>query len=147
MSRANDRMHRRHDGRDALSELEAGMAQTPRIAAASIIVRNDEPITVEVDGSVVMMSIEKSMYYGLEGVGGRIWQMAERPRSVAEICVELAVEYDVEPEVCLRDVCDFVEQLMRADLIRIMEASRDPVEREQRPAPGRVEARAGTNQH
>jgi Coenzyme PQQ synthesis protein D (PqqD) len=105
------------------------MRRIPKIAAASIIVRNDEPVAVEVDGSVVMMSLEKSMYYGLEGVGGRIWQMVDRPRSVAEICVELAAEYDVEPEVCLRDVCEFVAQLVHADLIRIMESSRDPLDR------------------
>jgi Coenzyme PQQ synthesis protein D (PqqD) len=120
------------------------MRSHPKIAAASIIVRNDEPVAVEVDGSVVMMSLEKSMYYGLEGVGGRIWHMVDRPRSVAEICVELAAEYDVEPEVCLRDVCDFVDQLVRSDLIRIMESSRDPVDRRESAEDGSpVEARVG----
>ena len=83
-----------------------------------------------------MMSLAKSMYYGLEGVGGRIWQMVDRPRSVAEICVELAAEYDVEPEVCLREVCEFIDQLVHADLLRIMESSHDPVERGESSDPG-----------
>jgi len=123
------------------------MPESPRITAASIIFRNDEPIAVEVDGSVVMMSVEKSMYYGLEGTGGRIWQLVDRPRSVAEICVDLAAEYDVEPEVCLRDVCDFVDQMVRSDLIRLMDVSRDPVQRERPSAGNPAEAGASTGEY
>jgi Coenzyme PQQ synthesis protein D (PqqD) len=97
------------------------------IGAASVVVQNREPVAVEVDRQVVMMSLEQGKYYGLEGAGGRIWQLADRPRTVAEICVELTREFEVEPETCLHDVCEFVGQLARENLIRIVEPATDPV--------------------
>ena len=50
------------------------------------------------------------MYYDLDPVGTRIWTLLETARSVAEVCNALVAEYDVTPDVCRRDILEFLEQ-------------------------------------
>jgi len=101
------------------------------IALETVVSRNDEPVAVEVDRTVVMMSVDQGMYFGLEGTGPRIWALLERPRSVRELCDALVGEFAVDPELCRREVCTFLEELRRAQLVRFDDPARDAV----RPPP------------
>lgn len=95
------------------------MSSVDPIGLSTIVSRNEEPVAVEVDRSVVMLSIEQAMYFGLEGTGPRIWALLEQPRSVNYLCEALMTEFDVEAEDCRREVVDFLEELRRAQLIRV----------------------------
>lgn len=95
------------------------MSKDPAIEAATVMARSEEPVAVEVDRTVVMMSLAQGMYYGLEGPGPRIWALLERPRSVADLCAELAKEYQVSPETCFADVVTFLTEMRQAGLVRI----------------------------
>ena len=77
---------------------------------ASLVARNEEPIAVEVDRSVVMMSLDQGMYFGLEGTGPRIWALLEQPKTVQQLCDDLMLTFDVDRETCLREVCAFLEE-------------------------------------
>ena len=103
------------------------MSEETWIGAATVVVRSSEPIAVEVDRSVVMMSLEREKYYGLEGPGGRIWQLIETPRTVAEVCSVLLEEFDVDPDACLTDVREFLSDLLREGLVRVVERKTTPV--------------------
>jgi hypothetical protein len=98
-----------------------------KIGPSTVVVRDDEPVAVEVDRTVVMMSLAQGMYFGLEGAGPRIWALLGEPRSVSQLCAELAREFEVDPETCLTDVCEFLDELARARLIRIQDATAGPV--------------------
>ena len=52
---------------------------TSRIADTTIISRSPSVITAEVDGEVVMMSIEQGQYFGLDDIGSDIWKRLEQP--------------------------------------------------------------------
>ena len=91
------------------------------IGPDTVVARNDEPIAVEVDQTVVMMSLAQGMYFGLEGAGPRIWSLLERPHSAAELAAELVADFEVDEATCLRDVCDFLDALKDAQLIRIQD--------------------------
>jgi len=41
---------------------------------ATIILRNLSVLTAEVDGEIVMMSIEQGRYFGLDDIGSDIWK-------------------------------------------------------------------------
>ena len=95
------------------------MSSVDRIEMSTTVSRSDEPVAVEVDRTVVMMSVEQAMYFGLEGTGPRIWALLEQPRSVSEVCDALVNEFEVEMDDCRREVIDFLEELRRAQLIRV----------------------------
>ena len=84
-------------------------------------VRSNEPVAVNVDKTVVMMSLSQGKYYGLEGPGGRIWALLETPQTVGTLCAELEKEFEVDPETCERDVEEFVGSLLRESLVRVVE--------------------------
>lgn len=98
-----------------------------QIRPETVVVQSREPVAVEVDRTIVMMGLEQGKYYGLEGVGGRIWALMESPRTVQELCAALAREYDVEPATCLNDVTGFLAELVQENLVRITDEAPSPV--------------------
>ncbi len=93
------------------------MTQGNVIGPDTRVTRSDEPVAVEVDRTVVMMSVEQGKYFGLEGPGSRIWALLERPSTPHELRDALLKEFAVDPDQCLLDVCDFLEQLRLAGLV------------------------------
>ena len=89
------------------------------IQSTTVVSRNEEPVAVDVDGTVVMMSVDQGMYFALEGVGSRIWALLEQPRSVSEVCETLTEEFEIDAEACRREVVGFLDELHGAQLIRI----------------------------
>jgi hypothetical protein len=65
----------------------------------------------EIDGEVVMLSIENSEYYGMDKVGSRIWQLLEKPLSFKELVTLLMNEYEVDEDLCRHDTLEFVRKM------------------------------------
>mgnify|MGYP003587377125 CR=1 FL=1 len=85
------------------------------------IVRNDEIIFTDMDRDMVMMSVEKGEYYGVNRVGRKIFEMLERPMTVSEICQALCVTFNVSEEQCLKDMAPFLKQMADKGIIRVLE--------------------------
>lgn len=83
----------------------------------SMVKQGDDPLSAEVDGELIMMSIEQGNYYGLGETGSRIWKLMETPIRVSDLCATLCQEYDVAPSVCEADTLDFLEKLAEQGLI------------------------------
>lgn len=98
-----------------------------RVDPTTRVIRSEEPIGVEVDRTVVMMSLAQGMYFGLEGAGSRIWALLDGPRSAAQLSEQLQREFDVDGPTCLRDTCEFLDSLLHAHLIRIHDETAGPV--------------------
>lgn len=96
------------------------MTDVRKIDVQTVVARNDEPVSIDVDDTVVMMSILQGKYYGLDTIGTRIWELIAQPQSVASVCDALRDEFDVDEETCRRDVLDFVRELAGEQLVRIV---------------------------
>jgi len=83
--------------------------------------RSSEPLQAGLDDEVVMMSVEKGCYYGLDPVGARIWELLESPKTVNEVVDDLLEAYEVEREVCERETIAFLQSLIDEDLAEIVE--------------------------
>ena len=73
----------------------------------------------EIDGEVVMLSIENSEYYGMDKVGSRIWQLLENPMRFNELVNRLMDEYDVTEEKCRQETLDFVKKMTEKKLLNM----------------------------
>jgi|HubBroStandDraft_1064217.scaffolds.fasta_scaffold63274_4 hypothetical protein len=73
-----------------------------------------EPIDAK-DG--VMMSIADGKFYDANSVAGRIWQLLETPRTVADLCAALQAEFKVDASVCETEVLTFASDLVRRGLL------------------------------
>jgi hypothetical protein len=90
-----------------------------KINSSAMLTRNDEPVSVDVERSIVMMSLDLGKYFGLNEVGSRIWELLEQPRSMADLCAVLQQEFDVDPDACHAEVSEFLAALAQEGLIRI----------------------------
>lgn len=79
-------------------------------------------IATELAGEVVIMHMERGLYYGLDAVGARVWELIQEPRTLAAIRDALMAEYDVDAERCEQDLIALVEQLAAEGLIEVNNA-------------------------
>ncbi|MGH7503204.1 MAG: lasso peptide biosynthesis PqqD family chaperone [Longimicrobiales bacterium] len=101
------------------------MKQAIRIEDGTVIVQSREPVAVDMEDTVVMMSLERGKYYGLDKVGSRIWELVSEPVSVRDLCATLEAEFEVDAVTCARDVREFLAELASEQLIRIVDARAD----------------------
>jgi hypothetical protein len=89
------------------------------IGSDTILQRKQDQLFSEIDGEVVMLSVENSEYYGMDKVGSRIWQLIEKPVALKQLIEILLDEYEVAEEQCKKDTLMFIEQLIEKDLVKI----------------------------
>jgi hypothetical protein len=89
------------------------------IVDSTIISRSPSVLTAEVDGEVVMMSIEQGQYFGLDDIGSDIWKRIEPPCSFAALIDGLAVDYDADRATILADVHSLLLRMAEQDVVRL----------------------------
>jgi len=99
-------------------------AKRREIGPGTILRRKQDQLFSEIDGEVVMLSVENSEYYGMDKVGSRIWQLIEKPVTLKELIGILLDEYEVTEEQCTEDTMKFLEQLMEKDLVEVTDSDK-----------------------
>jgi hypothetical protein len=89
------------------------------ISPESLVSQIEDIIASDIDDEKVMMSVEKGLYYGLDPVGSRVWELIERPVRVSALIDELLSKYDVDRETCEQDVLAFLGELREAGIVRV----------------------------
>lgn len=88
----------------------------------AIVVRTPGEVSADVDGEVVILSIDSGKYYNLDAVGSRIWALVEAPLSIAALHELLVGEFDVDRETCREDLLSFLRELHACGLLQISDA-------------------------
>jgi len=83
------------------------------------IVRSPEQVSGDLDGKVVLLSIENGEYYNMNEVGSRIWALLEKPMTVTALIEQLLAEFEVERPTCEAEVAAFLEQLLKDKLLKL----------------------------
>ena len=90
------------------------------ISKNSVVVAGENQVSTEfLDDETMVLDIYGGAYYGLNPVGARILSIVETPTPVADIVKTLLEEYDLEEDVCLREVVDFLGELAERQLVEI----------------------------
>ena len=89
------------------------------ISTSSVVVAAQDQVSSDLGEEVVILQLRNGVYYGLDEVGARIWDLIQEPRTVNEIRDLLLDEYDVEPERCERDLLALLEELVAEGLVEV----------------------------
>ena len=81
--------------------------------------RNQHVVTTEVDGELMMMSVEEGFYYNLDPIASEIWNLLEVDRNAGQICDQMMKRYDVDRNQCLNDITAFLTEMIEEKLIRV----------------------------
>lgn len=89
------------------------------IQVTDSVVVAEQQVSAPLGDETIILHMDDGVYYGLDPVGTRIWDLLQRPRVVSEIRDRIVEEYDVEPERCEEDLIDLLQQLTDRRLVRI----------------------------
>ena len=93
------------------------MPDNNTLTTDSMLCRCTEPLAAEVDGEMVLMSIERGNYYGLDSIGSDIWHRLEQPVRVSDLVAALATDYDGDASVIECDVLALLTKLLENGLV------------------------------
>ena len=102
--------HKKHKGPTAVGN---------SITGQTIVVAAKDQVSCDLAGEAAILNLKNGVYYGLNPVGARIWNLIQRPKAVSEIRDALLKEFDVAPEHCERDLLELLEDLARQGLIAV----------------------------
>ena len=71
----------------------------------------DGVIHKQVGEELVLLDFERGIYFGLDSVGARIWQLIAEDQDVDAIVETLLAEYETTREVLERDVAALIGEL------------------------------------
>lgn len=74
----------------------------------------------ELDGEAVLLNLQNEMYYGLDEVGTRMWQLLTTSDSVQAAMNTMMEEFDVTPDVLEKDVARMIKELQEHGLLEII---------------------------
>jgi len=73
----------------------------------------------ELDREAVILNLESGVYFGLDAVGTRIWQLLDAHRTLRRTLEALEAEFDAPTEQLASDLTAFVEQLQAKGLLTV----------------------------
>lgn len=71
----------------------------------------------ELDGEAVILNLATGIYFGLDPIGTRMWQLIERHARLEAVLAELREEYDAPPATLERDLVRLASELMAKGLV------------------------------
>lgn len=75
-------------------------------------------VSSDLGGEVVILDLDGGEYFGLDGVGARIWELLHEAHTLSELTSVIASEYDVDPERCRTDLGRLLADLTARGLVR-----------------------------
>ena len=55
------------------------------ISEHSVVIASSEQVSCDLDGEAVILNLKDDVYYGLNPVGARIWNLIQEPKTVGKI--------------------------------------------------------------
>ena len=92
------------------------MLQGKRIVASS------QQVAADMMGEAVILNTNSGVYFGLNPVGTRIWELVQQPILMQTIQQTILDEYDVDPERCEQDIQHLLGKLVDAGLVEVIDA-------------------------
>lgn len=83
------------------------------------VVRSEEWPFQRIGDELIVVLPRKRVMHRLEGVGVRVWELLERPHSVAELVAALEREYEVDAGTLRADVDAFLARLQELELLKV----------------------------
>lgn len=89
------------------------------LSLASRLRIRDDVVFHDLQGEVVILNLNTGVYFGLDRLGTRIWQLVQRHGSLRKVLEALVEEYEVTEARCASDLLEFVTRLREEALIEV----------------------------
>lgn len=87
------------------------------LSLASRLRISNDVVFHDLDGEVVILNLETGVYFGLDPVGTRIWQLVREHGSLTKVRDALLEEYEVTEARCTHDLLELAARLREKGLV------------------------------
>lgn len=81
------------------------------------IKRSDNVTFQKVAEEAILIHMDTGTYFSLNNIGTEFWEMFDGERTVGELAAEVAVKYDVDPQMVTDDLIELAQKLQEDGLI------------------------------
>jgi hypothetical protein len=92
-------------------------AMTPTVECAINQAINPAVVFAELGDEAVLLNTDSGVYFGLDGVGTRIWTLLAEGMSEEQIHAQLLTEYAVDADQLGRDIAHLLRRLQDGGLL------------------------------
>jgi Coenzyme PQQ synthesis protein D (PqqD) len=89
----------------------------PDISLDTRVAIHEDAVFRELDGEAVVLQLDAGMYFGLDPVGTRLWQLIEVHGTLRPVFEAALTEFDVAPDILEHDLLDLVSTLAEKRLV------------------------------
>jgi hypothetical protein len=82
---------------------------------------SNDQVSCDLQGEAAILDLKNGIYYGLDPVGARIWELIQNSTQVSSVVSQLLDEYDVEATQCEQDTLALLGQLEERNLIEVVD--------------------------
>jgi hypothetical protein len=93
------------------------MVTSMKISGSTVASAASQQVSCDLDGEIAILHIDKGVYYGLDTVGSRVWELLAEPVTVDVLCETVTAEFDVEEAVCRADLIALLGELHDEKLV------------------------------
>ena len=87
--------------------------------SSAILRAAPDQVSCDIGSQKAILSLKNGIYYGLDSVGSRVWELVQTPWRFDDLQAILLDEYEVEPERLSADLQRLCEGLVKAGLIEV----------------------------
>ena len=73
----------------------------------------------ELEGEAVLLNVESGIFFGLDPVAKRMWELLSELGQAEKVLKQLLQEYETSEEQLHKDLTDFIEKLKSKGLVEI----------------------------
>jgi len=85
----------------------------------TVVVAASEQVSCPLGDEAAILNLKNSVYYGMNPVGARIWELLKQPKSVSELRDILLEEFEVDEARCCMDLLALLATLRVEGLIEV----------------------------
>ena len=93
------------------------MNSTDEWSSATTVKASEGQMSCDLAGEAAILNLTTGIYYGLDPVGARAWELMQTPTTLGAVRDELLQEYEVEADVLENDLKSLLGDMLKHGLI------------------------------
>ncbi|MDD5559558.1 PqqD family protein [Candidatus Methylomirabilis sp.] len=90
-----------------------------QVSLTSSVRIRDDVLSRDLQSEQVILDLNTGIYFGLDPVGTRIWQLIQEHQSLQKVLDSMLEEYEVAEAECTHDLLHFVTQMADRGLVEV----------------------------
>lgn len=91
----------------------------PHITENNSVVAAKDQVFCKMEDDVVILNTSSGVYFGLDPVGRRVWDLIQEPMAVDTLRDTLMADYEVDADRCMHDLLALLAKLAEHGLIEV----------------------------